>query len=62
MQSEIVSAGIAISSKASILQRILKGMQGSATSLAGKNVTETIYYNEPLNYDMNLVNIMSELI
>lgn len=38
-QSEIFSAGIAINSKALILQRVLKGMAGSASSLNGKNIT-----------------------
>lgn len=41
----ILSAGVAISSKAAILQRMLQNIEGSASSLSGKNVTKTIYDN-----------------
>lgn len=44
-QFEILSAGVAIASKAAILQRMLQNIEGSASSLSGKNVTKTIYDN-----------------
>jgi hypothetical protein len=57
-QFDILSAGSAIASKAAILQRILKQMRGTGTTLNGYNVTQSIYYNEPLDYNSNMVNIL----
>lgn len=45
VQFDILTAASAITAKASILQRILKEMEGAGTTLKGYNVTQSIYYN-----------------
>lgn len=59
---EIEAAYTAINYKTASLERVLNSMRGSNLNLVGKNVTEKIYDNLPMNFNMNMLNILEELI
>jgi hypothetical protein len=48
--------------RASNLDKVLSSLLRSGSSLTGFNLTKGIYDNLPLNYDMNMLNILEELV
>jgi hypothetical protein len=60
--NEIAAASAAITAKTKNLDRILMTMRGTGTDLIGRNITKAIYDNMAINYDMNMLNILEELV
>jgi len=44
------------------LDKVLYNLLSTGSSLSGFNLTKDIYDNLPLNYDMNMLNILEELV
>ena len=57
----MAAASSAIASRARNLDKVLQ-LVGGGSTWSGRNITKAIYDNMPVDYDMNMLNILEELV